>query len=60
MDGVRRAQYVQLGFYAPVAINYQPIQDVLDGKRGVRDALETLNRDVNEQLRQLKAQLGKK
>jgi hypothetical protein len=58
VDGVRRAQYVQLGFFAPVAINYQPLQEVIDGKRGVRDALETINRQANQAIKELKAQLG--
>lgn len=58
VDGVRRAQYVQLGFFAPVAINYQPLQEVIDGKRGVRDALETINRQANQAIKELRAQLG--
>lgn len=60
VDAAKRAQFVQIGFYAPVNLNLAPIQEVIDGKRGVRDAMDTINTDVNRQLKDLKAQLAKK
>jgi multiple sugar transport system substrate-binding protein len=60
VDGVRRAQHVQLGFLAPVAINYAPLQEVIDGKRGVRDALETINQQTNQAIKELKEQLSRR
>ncbi|MBI3974247.1 MAG: extracellular solute-binding protein [Chloroflexi bacterium] len=59
VDGLRRAQSVQLGYYAPFALNLTPIQEVIDGKRGVRDALEAINREANQSLTELRRQLGK-
>jgi ABC-type glycerol-3-phosphate transport system substrate-binding protein len=59
IDGLRRAQSVQLGYYAPFALNLAPIQEVVDGKRAVRDALEAINREANQSLKDLRAQLGK-
>jgi multiple sugar transport system substrate-binding protein len=59
VDGLRRAQSVQLGYYAPFTLNLAPIQEVIDGKRAVRDALEAVNREANQSLKDLRAQLGK-
>jgi multiple sugar transport system substrate-binding protein len=59
VDALRRAQSVQLGYYAPFALNLAPIQEVIDGKRGVRDALDAVNREANQALKDLRAQLKK-
>jgi ABC-type glycerol-3-phosphate transport system substrate-binding protein len=59
VDGLRRAQFVQLGFLAPVPIDYAPIQEVIDRKRGARDALEAIQREASQQVRDLKAQQRK-
>jgi multiple sugar transport system substrate-binding protein len=48
VDGVRRAEYVQISFYSPTGYDLNPIQEVIDGKRSMRDALEAINRDANQ------------
>ncbi|HEV2125948.1 MAG TPA: extracellular solute-binding protein, partial [Chloroflexota bacterium] len=52
-DAIRRAKGVQLGYFAPVGLNLSPIQDVIDGKVGVKEALETINREVNTRIKEL-------
>jgi multiple sugar transport system substrate-binding protein len=47
VDAVRRAEFVQLGFYSPAGSGSGAIQDVLDGKGSARDVLEAMNRDAN-------------
>jgi multiple sugar transport system substrate-binding protein len=59
VDGVRRAQFVQIGFYSPAGYDLNPIQEVIDGKRGVRDALEAINRDANVRYQEWKRQVKK-
>jgi multiple sugar transport system substrate-binding protein len=53
VDGIRRAKGVQLGYFAPAGLNLSPIQDVIDGKVGVKEALETVDREVNTRIREL-------
>lgn len=48
VDGLRRAEFAQLGFDMPGGWNANPIQDIIDGKRGVREVLEETNRDANQ------------
>lgn len=48
VEGVLRAEHVQLGYYTPAGYDVSPIDDVVAGKRGVRDALEAVNRDANQ------------
>jgi multiple sugar transport system substrate-binding protein len=59
VDGIRRAQTPQLGYYFPAGLNLNPIQEVIDGKRGVRDALEAINRDANVRYQEWKRQVKK-
>jgi multiple sugar transport system substrate-binding protein len=47
VDGIKRAQFPQIGFYSPAGYNLDPIQEVIDGKRGVREALDAINADAN-------------
>ncbi len=47
VDGLRRAEFPQLSFYMPAGWDAAPIQDVIDGKRGVREVLEEINREAN-------------
>ncbi len=56
VDALRRAEYAQLGFYVPGGWDSAPIQEILDGKRSVVDALETINRDANSRYAQWKSQ----
>jgi hypothetical protein len=44
-----------LGFWR----DYAPIQEVIDRKRGARDALEAIQREASQQVRDLKAQQRK-
>ena len=48
VDGLRRAQFPQSGFYSAGGWDLAPIQEVIDGQRGVKDALEAINRDANQ------------
>ena len=41
--GFRRAEFPQLGFYTPGGWDANPIQDVIDGKRGVREVLTEID-----------------
>jgi ABC-type glycerol-3-phosphate transport system substrate-binding protein len=47
VDGVRRAEFVQLSFYAPSGLDLNPIQEVIDGKRAAMEVMEAINRDAN-------------
>ncbi|MGH2371252.1 MAG: extracellular solute-binding protein [Chloroflexota bacterium] len=53
VDAIRRAKGVQLGYFAPVGINLDPIQEVIDGKIGVKEALEAVDREVNARIKEL-------
>jgi len=46
VDGLRRAEFPQLGFYTPGGWDANPIQDIIDGKRGVREVLDQINADA--------------
>lgn len=48
VDGVRRAEFPQVGFYAPGGYSSAPIQEAVEGKRSVKDALEEVNREANQ------------
>jgi multiple sugar transport system substrate-binding protein len=56
VDGLRRAEFAQLGFYTPGGWNANPIQDVIDGKRNVREVLEEINADANRRHAEWKSQ----
>jgi multiple sugar transport system substrate-binding protein len=59
VDGVRRAQHVQLGYYSPAGFDLNPIQEIIDGKRGIREALEEINRDANVRYKEWQRQVKK-
>ena len=59
VDGLRRAQYPQIGFYSAGGWDLTPIQQVIDGQRGVKDAMEAINRDANQRYRDWKRQAGR-
>ncbi len=48
VDGVRRAEFPQMGFYAPGGLNTAPVQEAVEGKRSAKDALEEVSRDANQ------------
>jgi len=56
VDGVRRAEFLQVGFYTPGGWDSAPIQEAVEGKRSVKDALDTVNRDANQRYADWKAQ----
>jgi ABC-type glycerol-3-phosphate transport system substrate-binding protein len=55
VDGVRRAEYQQVGFYAPGGWDSAPVQEAMEAKRSVKDALEAVNRDANQRYADWKA-----
>lgn len=48
VDGLKRAQFPQLGFYSAGGWDLNPIQEVIEGKRSVKDALDAINREANQ------------
>jgi len=46
VDGVRRAQFAQYGFYVPVSVSFAPINEAIAGTRSVRDALDAVHREA--------------
>jgi ABC-type glycerol-3-phosphate transport system substrate-binding protein len=48
VEGVRRAEFPQVGFYTPGGWTSAPIQEAIEGKRSVKDALEEVNREANQ------------
>ena len=48
VDGVRRAEFVQVGFNTPGGWGSAPIQAAIEGKMTVKEALEEVNRDANQ------------
>jgi multiple sugar transport system substrate-binding protein len=60
VDALRRAEFPQLGFYAPGGLDLTPIQEVLDGKRSVVDALQAINSDANARHNRWKSQAQQK
>jgi len=60
VDGVRRAEFPQVGFYAPGGYNTAPVQEAVEGKRSAREALEEVNRDANQRHADWKARNNKK
>jgi multiple sugar transport system substrate-binding protein len=60
VDGVRRAEFVQVGFYTPGGWSSAAIQEAIEGKRGVREALEDIQRDATQRYTDWKAKNNKK
>lgn len=56
VDGLRRAEFAQLGFYLPGGWSANPIQDIIDGKRAVREVLAEINDDANRRYVEWKSQ----
>ncbi len=46
VDGVRRAEFTQLGFSLPGGWTSALVQEAIEGKRSVREAIEEVNRDA--------------
>ncbi|HEX2032728.1 MAG TPA: extracellular solute-binding protein [Chloroflexota bacterium] len=59
VEGIKRAQFPQLGFYSAGGWDLNPIQEVIDGQRSVKDALEAINRDANQRYQEWKRQTRK-
>ena len=59
VEGLRRAEFPQLGFYTPGGWDANPIQDIIDGKRGVREVLEQINTEANRRHAEWKSQKKK-
>ena len=57
---MRRAEFPQVGFYAPGGYNTAPVQEAVEGKRSAREALEEVNRDANQRHADWKARNNKK
>jgi multiple sugar transport system substrate-binding protein len=55
VDGVRRAEFPQVGFYAPGGWPSTSIQEAVEGKRTAKDALEALNQEANQRHAEWKA-----
>jgi ABC-type glycerol-3-phosphate transport system substrate-binding protein len=55
VDGVRRAEFQQVGFNTPGGWSSVPIMEAVEAKRGVKDALEEVNRDANQRYAEWKA-----
>ena len=60
VDGVRRAEFLQAGFYTPGGSSSAPIQEAIEGKRGVKEALEEVQRDAAQRYADWKAKNNKK
>ncbi len=60
VDGVRRAEFVQVGFYTPGGWSSASIQDAIEGKRSVKEALEDVQRDAVQRYADWKAKNNKK
>jgi ABC-type glycerol-3-phosphate transport system substrate-binding protein len=56
VDGLRRAEFAQLGFHLPGGWDANPIQDIVDGKRGVREVLEEVNAEAGRRHAEWKRQ----
>jgi multiple sugar transport system substrate-binding protein len=48
VEGVRRAEFPQVGFYAPGGYSSTPVQEAVEGKRSPKDAVEEVNREANQ------------
>lgn len=46
VDGVRRAEFTQLGFSLPGGWPSALVQEAIEGKRSAREALEEVQRDA--------------
>jgi multiple sugar transport system substrate-binding protein len=55
VDGVRRAEFQQVGFYAPGGLSFMPVMEAIEQKRSVKDALDEVNRDANQRHAEWKA-----
>ncbi len=55
VEGVRRAEFTQLGFSLPGGWNSALVQEAVEGKRSVKDALEEIQRDALQRYADWKA-----
>ena len=56
VDAMRRAKFLPPGFYAPVSLDFAPVNDVLTGKRSAKEALDMVQDDTQRKLDEFKAQ----
>jgi multiple sugar transport system substrate-binding protein len=47
IDGIRRAEFAQFGYYVPTSPNFAPLDEAIAGKRTARDALEAMQREAS-------------
>jgi hypothetical protein len=47
VDRLRRAEFPQVSFYMPGGWSTNPVQAIVDGKRGVREVLDEINQGAN-------------
>jgi multiple sugar transport system substrate-binding protein len=60
IDGIRRAEFAQFGFYVPVGPSYVPLDEAIAGKRTARDALDAMQREAAAMYDDYKARFKKK
>ncbi|HEX2037725.1 MAG TPA: extracellular solute-binding protein [Chloroflexota bacterium] len=59
VEGVRRAEFPQVSFYTPGGWSSAAIQEAVEGKRPVKEALEETNRDANQRHTEWKSRTKK-
>src|SRR5688500_9691936 len=59
VDAVKRIKYLRPEVYAPVTIDYAPLDDALDGKRSARAVLDEVTEQSQRKLALYRAQEGK-
>ncbi len=57
VEGVRRAEFTLLGFSLPGGWSSAIVQEAIEGKRSVKDALDAINRDANQRYADWKRQV---
>jgi hypothetical protein len=55
VDGVRRAQFAQYGFYVPVSVSFAPLDEAIASKRTAKDALDAIHRQATTLYAEYKA-----
>lgn len=60
VEAIRRAQFAQYGFYVPVSVDFSPLDDVIAGRRSVRDALDAMQREASANYADYKARFQAK
>jgi ABC-type glycerol-3-phosphate transport system substrate-binding protein len=60
IDGIRRAEFAQYGYYVPVGPSYAPLEEAVAGKRTARDALDAMQREAEVMYDDYKTRFKKK